>query len=400
MEKTRTQAAIKVMISWKSIAPKKDRILEIFETYKQDPRPNKVNLTIGLYMDECGRTKVFDAVRQAEKILAEQQLDKIYLPLRGPSSFLSTVTEYILGAKREDFIASYGCGGTGAIRLAAEVISASYNNSRIWIGYPTWENHTDIFQHTNFSIIAYPWLNKDYGIAFEEVLDKINKEGKEGDWFLLQACCHNPTGMDLRSEALQALFHLLLEKKMNPFFDIAYQGFSKSVEEDVAYVRKASAIFENIVLCYSFSKIMGIYNDRCGVLLMKTAPDYQERLRTQVEAMARLLFFTPPATGIQIVEHILNNVHLKALWLKELNEQRERLTTMRQTLVKLLGFDERVYHLIEANGLFALLDLLPEQINILRKQHGIYLLDNGRLNLAGLNSSNIDKVADALKQCL
>lgn len=379
----------------------KDPILGLVEQFNQDTRLDKVNLTVGVYYNEKGKPGVFEAVRTAEKNIVERGLDKTYLPIKGSPAYLTKIAQHLLGDVSEEVVASYGSGGTGSLRLAAEVIRMSNPHQRIWISTPTWEAHNTLFKHCNFEVLPYPWIDENNQFTFDAFLAELEEHSKPNDWVLLHGCCHNPTGLDPSFDQWMKLFKFMQERELKPLIDIAYHGFAENLEQDAAPVRAAVKMFNEIVICYSLSKAMGLYNDRCGAMMIKASATPKDILDSNIQRMGRLLFSNPPAFGVRIVEQIMNQDDLYQMWVKEVGVYRERLHSVRKGLsnqLKTLG--DRFSHIAKGRGLFALTGLNAAQIEELKATHGIYLVGNSRINIAGLNESNIDRVADAIKKVI
>ena len=364
-----------------------DPILSLVEEFKQDCRPEKINLTIGVYANEDGKPTVFEAVKIAEERIQREHNSKSYFPIKGPVHTLNLIAEHVLGAHTaNEVVVSYGSGGTGALRLAAEVINMSGLKQRIWICDPTWEAHNTLFNHCKFEVLNYSWIGAQNEILFEPFLSMLKKSSKPGDWIVLHACCHNPTGIDPTPAQWDTLLITLKQLQLNPLFDVAYHGFGVDLDTDIQPVRSAFQIFDEMIVCYSFSKMLGLYNERCGALIIKTSPTLKEILDSNVQRMARLLFSNPPAHGLKIIDLVMSDSQLYTLWLDELATYNQRLKNMRSLFSeKLAGQALPFDHIARGKGIFAMTGLSPEHVLELKTKHAIYLLKNGRINIAGLN---------------
>ncbi len=378
-----------------------DPILRYSTEFNHDNRSHKINLTVGMYYDEESRIPVFQAVQLAEKAILEAGHNKNYFPIDGPIEYRTQVSELILGKQDERVTVCYAPGGTGAVRLGAELIKKARPSSAVWISDPTWNVHCSIFQQCGFVINKYQYLESNGTLRFSQVMQCLS-QAKPGDCIVLHGCCHNPTGIDPTPSQWNALFELLKEKKVTPFFDMPYHGFANGLEEDMSHIRLAIEKFDDVMVAYSFSKTMGLYCDRVGALLVKTKNDSAANIiGSHLRFLARMMFSNPPAHGIRIVECVLKNKFLRKQWQEELDSCRKRLKFARKKMaLELSSANCNFAHLGSGNGMFSLTGLNSDEVLSLKKRFGIYLLQNGRINIAALNDRNIPIICNAILQVI
>jgi len=371
-----------------------DPILELALAYKEDPRSDKVDMTVGVYQDGHGRLPVMKCVELAQSNISK---DKSYMPVLGSKSFCTSFEKYLTGGNSDCVAASYTLGGTGAVRLIVDIINKSNSQSVIWCSDPTWSNHFGIFDAVDVKYNKYGYQYKSNIVDLEKIKTDLS-EAKEGDVVLLHGCCHNPTGVDLSQDQWKDLFEFMKDNKLIPFFDLAYDGFSTNHGEDRWSFNYAFEKFETVFLSYSFSKILGLYGERSGGLLIKT-PDSKSKalVESNVKKLVRSTYSNPPVSSVKVTNMILESDELQAIWHEELDVSRERIIRIRNTFQEqLTQYGSAIDGISGQRGLFSLLDLSIEQVQRLRNEYGVYLLDNGRANLAGLNSGNVDYVASAI----
>ncbi len=395
---------------WQNIdAAPADSILGLTEAFKNDPTPNKVNLGVGVYKDDDGLTPVLKSVKAAEKILLKQQKSKSYLPISGDPNYAANVQALLFGEKSEVISSGraatiHAPGGTGALRVGADLLKSFSPDAKIWISSPTWANHKGIFGAAGFSFEDYPYYNaQTMGLEFGKML-AVLKEVPEQDVVLLHACCHNPSGVDISDSQWEEIVAVAKEKGWTPFLDFAYQGFGSGVEEDRFVVQKFAEADVDFFIASSFSKNFGLYNERTGALTV-VSPTREEATVafSHMKTTVRVNYSNPPAHGGLVAATILTNPDLKQLWLDELAEMRNRIVEMRRALVdglKARGVDEDFSYINEQRGMFSFSGLSDDVVQWLRDKRGIYVVGGGRINLAGLTSKNIDYVCDAIAEAL
>ncbi len=383
-----------------------DAIFGLTEAFRQDRRPDKIHLGAGVYKDEDGRTPVLGCVKEAERRLLESEASKVYLPIDGAAEYAAAVQELLFGPQHEVIVSravtAHCPGGTGALRVAADLLKLVRPDARVWLSEPTWPNHPQILEAVGLEIETYPYFDAaTNGLDFEETVSAL-ESAEPGDAVLLHGCCHNPTGVDPTAEQWRRIAALLAERGAVAWLDFAYQGFAAGVDEDAAGLRALLGAGE-LIVCSSFSKNFGLYNERVGALTVVTASaDHGAAVRSQVKRLIRANYSNPPAHGSAIVTTVLGDDALRARWLDELAGMRERIRDMRRTFARELdargvalspsgnGF------LAEQRGMFSFSGLSREQVARLRDEHAIYMVGSGRLNVAGMTRSNMPRLCDAI----
>ncbi|CAH0155919.1 amino acid aminotransferase [Erwinia aphidicola] len=382
-----------------------DPILSLMETFKQDARPHKVNLSIGLYYNEQGVIPQMQAVAAAEEQLhAQPQAASLYLPMEGLPPYRSAIAPLLFGAEHPVLKAGriatiQTLGGSGALKVGADFLKFYFPNSQVWVSDPTWENHIAIFNGAGFTVNTYPWYDTaTNGVKFDALLEKLSTLPAQSI-VLLHPCCHNPTGADLTNAQWDEVTRVLKDRELIPFLDIAYQGFGGGMEEDAYAIRSIAAAGLPALVSNSFSKIFSLYGERVGGLSI-VCDDAEEAARVlgQLKATVRRNYSSPPNFGAQVVSCVLNNPELKASWLAEVEAMRLRIIEMRQVLVDALtqavpgkNFD----FLLKQRGMFSYTGLSAAQVDRLRNEFGVYLIASGRVCMAGLNRNNVHQVAEA-----
>jgi aspartate aminotransferase len=379
-----------------------DKILSLMAAFKEDARADKIDLGVGVYKDATGLTPVMRAVKAAERQLVETQDTKVYTGLAGDPAFAEALSTLVLGPVRPaDRLACVATpGGTGAIRQALELVQMAAPDARLWLSMPTWPNHPAIAKYLGVPVSEYRYFDADTGgVDFAAMMEDLSGAAA-GDVVMLHGCCHNPTGANLTLDQWDAVADLVIEKGLIPFVDIAYQGFGDGLEADAAGMRKLIAKVPEALIAASCSKNFGIYRERTG-LLMAIAPS-ADRLKVTQGAMStlnRLNFSFPPEHGARVVSMILTDEALRADWAAELEEVRTGMLGLREGLAKALrervGSD-RFGFLAAHRGMFSLLGASPEQVEAMRRDHGVYMVGDSRMNIAGLNARTVPLLADAI----
>ncbi|HDR2784198.1 aromatic amino acid transaminase [Enterobacter sichuanensis] len=382
-----------------------DPILSLMERFKEDPRSDKVNLSIGLYYNEDGIIPQLKAVAEAEaRLNAAPHGASLYLPMEGLNSYRNTIAPLLFGAdhavlaqKRVATIQTLG--GSGALKVGADFLKKYFPDSGVWVSDPTWENHVAIFEGAGFKVATYPWFDSETnGVRVEALLEKLNTL-PERSIVLLHPCCHNPTGADLTNAQWDAVIEVLKARNLIPFLDIAYQGFGAGMEEDAYAIRAVASAGLPALVSNSFSKIFSLYGERVGGLsVVCEDAEAAGRVLGQLKATVRRIYSSPPNFGAQVVATVLGDEQLKANWLAEVESMRKRILSMRQELVNVLkeavpghNFD----YLLKQRGMFSYTGLSAAQVDRLREEFGVYLIASGRMCVAGLNASNVHRVAQA-----
>lgn len=385
-------------------AAKLDPLLDLMRLYREDTRTQKIDLGVGVYRTATGETPVMRAVKAAEKRLLEAQASKSYLGPEGDRVYVDLLQALLFGAKHPALTASRiaGCqtpGGTGALRLGAEVLAAT-KVARIWVGTPTWPNHIPIFAAAGVKAETYPFFDvKTQSIQFDAMLDALRK-ADAGDAVLLHGCCHNPTGADLSPAQWREVNDVVLARKLLPFVDFAYHGLGDGLDVDIEPARILAAEAPEALFAFSCSKNFGIYRDRTGMLSVLAKNDVKAKNSLGVAMnAARASYSMPPDHGAAVVRTILEDAALKAEWLAELDTMRDRLAFVRKSLVE-AGRQKNIglAAIEQQKGMFSTLNLTPQQVDKLRVEHGIYMAGSGRINVAGFKDQDIPAFIDALAQ--
>lgn len=395
---------------WKNIeAAPADSILGLTEAFRNDTCSDKVNLGVGVYKDDAGKTPILQSVKAAEKILVETENSKSYLPISGDPSYTQGVQQLLFGEASEVItsgraVTAHAPGGTGALRVGGDLLKKFFPDAKIWISDPTWANHKGVFKTAGFELAEYSYYNSDTkAVDFEAMVASL-KSVPVGDIVLLHACCHNPSGVDLTDAQWKEVAAIGKEIGWVPFLDFAYQGFGEGVNEDRCAVVEFAASGVDFFVASSFSKNFGLYNERAGALTV-VSPTAAEAgvAMSHLKATIRVLYSNPPAHGGLVVSTILNTPELRKQWLEELAAMRDRIKNMRVSLVEGLtrrGVNEDFSYITQQRGMFSFSGLNDDIVDWLRKSKSIYVVGGGRINLAGLTSSNIDYVCDAIAEAL
>lgn len=384
-----------------------DPIFSLVSQFQDDPKPNKVNLTVGVYKNQMGETPVLSCVKEAEHHLLETESSKKYLGISGLESFNQLTARLLLGdsspvIQRETYTTIQTPGGTGALRIAAEYLDKLRPKNKLWIGLPSWSNHMNIFGQANVEIKHYDYLDKETRTKtdFESLVMALS-ESEEGDAFLFHTCCHNPSGFDLEIDEWEIVFGFVRERNLLPIFDCAYQGFREDLDSDVFPLRRMAELGGEFLICSSNSKNFGLYGERVGAItgVCQSTGD-AERLRSYLMSLIRAIYSNPPIHGASIVASILGDSTLRSNWQCELETVRQRIRQMRELLVArlsaTLGTDEFAF-LLNQHGMFSYTGLTPDETDRLRDEFGIYVLRSGRINVAGVTESNVQGICDAIQ---
>lgn len=386
-----------------------DPILTLVETFHADTRSQKVNLGIGLYYDEEGRIPLLGSVQKAEAARAAAPTPRPYLPMEGAANYRTSVQKLLFGAEhpavQQQRIATIQTiGGSGALKVGADFIKRYFPQSEAWISNPSWDNHRAIFEGAGIQVHDYPYYDAHSGgLLFDDMLATI-KQLPAQSVVLLHPCCHNPTGVDLSTAQWDALIPVLKDGNLLPFLDIAYQGFGQGLDEDAYAIRALSQAGISFFVSNSFSKNLSFYGERCGGLsIICQSKEEAERVLGQMKATVRRNYSSPPTHGGQITAAVMNDPALFTEWEAEVAEMRVRIKAMRQKLhdvlsARLPGRDFRYF--TTQQGMFSYTGLSPAQVDRLRDEFAVYLVRSGRMCVAGLNSRNVDYVAQAMASVL
>lgn len=374
-----------------------DALLGLIGLYRQDPRPAKLDLGVGVYRDDAGNTPILRAIKAAERLLVETQPTKAYLGAEGDVRFVELLAPIVFGRPLAWDPALTGVqtpGGTGALRLAAELVARGAGNPTLWIGTPTWPNHAPIFREAGLKVRSHPFFDAETGgVDFPAMMTAL-EEAAPGDVILLHGCCHNPTGAELDRAQWAAVSALIGRRDLVPLVDFAYQGLGRGLEEDAAATRAILASVPEAIVAYSCDKNFGLYRERVGALWIKAASGKAAAVvRDTILVLARSLWSMPPDHGAAAVRHILENAALAAFWRQELEDMRLRIVGLRTALARA---DPRLAPLAGQGGLFAMLPLSRDAVLALRRSHAIYMADSGRINIAGLRGETIGPFVAAI----
>jgi aspartate aminotransferase len=381
-----------------------DPILGLMEAYAQDPNPRKFDLGVGVYKDAHGLTPILASVKLAEQRLVDRQNTKTYIGGHGEPAFGRTINELVLGADssliaEQRVGATQTPGGTGALRLSADFIAQCLPGRGVWLSNPTWPIHETIFATAGVTVNHYPYVGSDNRLDVEAML-AVLKTAPIGDVVLLHACCHNPTGFDLTHEDWRRVLEVVRSRQLVPLIDFAYQGFGDGLEQDAWSTRLFAAQLPEVLITSSCSKNFGLYRDRTGALIVcaGTAEKLLD-IRSQLANIARNLWSTPPDHGAAVVATILGDPELKSLWSDEVEAMRLRIAQLRSGLLEALephGLRDRFAHIGVQRGMFSYTGLTPEQVRQLRDRHSVYMVGTGRANVAGIDATRLDLLAEAI----
>jgi len=386
-----------------------DPILGLMAAFRADTREQKIDLGVGVYQDDHGRTPVMTSVKEAEAKLMELELTKSYQGIAGDPDYNQRMLQLLFGADHS--ILSSGRvktiqapGGSGALRVGAEVIQRATPNAKLWVGVPTWPNHIPLLGSAGFEIEEYPYYDMVTHQIDSDAMMETLRQVPAGDMVLLHGCCHNPTGADLSNEQWDQIADLALERGFIPFIDTAYQGLGNGLNEDAYGMRMMAERLPELVIASSCSKNFGLYRERTGsITFIAENPQQVDIVASQAMSIARQIYSMPPAHGALLVSLILGDDQLRANWQAELEEVRLRIKSMRSLLTSGIqgnsaGID--FSHIEQQNGMFSFLGISSAQLERLREEFGIYIVSSTRVNLAGINSSNIGYISESLNTVL
>ena len=380
-----------------------DKIMQLMQMYKEDTRDGKIDLGVGVYKNAKGVTPVMRAVKAAEKELWETQDTKTYVALIGDMAYLDAMADLVLGsAVPRDHVAAAGTpGGTGACRQAFELVQMANPDARVYVSDPTWPNHLSILKHLGIETVPYRYFDSaTRAVNFDGMMDDLRSGLRAGDVVLLHGCCHNPTGANLNLTEWQKVVDLLNEKGAIPMIDIAYQGFGDGIDEDAAATRLVAASCPETLIAASCSKNFGVYRERTGLLMAVSADAAKKGLAQEnLTYLNRQNYSFPPDHGARVVTMILTDPKLRKMWEEELEETRLGMLRLREQLageLQRLSGSDRFGFLAQHRGMFSRLGTTPELVEKLRAEHGIYMVGDSRMNIAGLNEATIPLLAKAI----
>lgn len=382
-----------------------DPILGITAAFRRDTASDKVDLGVGVYKDDTGNTPVPVAVRAAEQAVLQAQTSKTYITPIGNPGFNTQMTGLVLGdvAKTRGVAAVQAPGGSGALRLGAEIIKAASPTAKLFVSDPTWANHIPLLGGTGLVVDKYPYYSvATHGVDFDALDAALNKL-PSGSVVVLHACCHNPTGADLSPTQWQRIADVLAQRGLLPFVDLAYLGLANDLQSDAAAVRLLAAKLPEMLVAVSCSKNFGLYRERVGALLLVTETPERATIATgQLGRLARTLWSMPPDHGGAVVDRVLSDAALRAQWAAELAAMAARINGLRGQFADALSKETQIdFSWIKAQrGMFSKLDASPAMVAALRDQHHIYLVPDGRMNIAGLHRDSVQRVAAAIAKVM
>jgi len=384
-----------------------DKILALIGLFRADPRPGKIDLGVGVYKDNHGNTPVMRAVREAEKRLLASQKTKTYVGLAGDLAFNAAMARLVFGPETDmaRIRTAQTPGGSGALRLVAGLLRRARPGATVWLSDPTWPNHAPILTDGGLNVRNYPYFDAERGtVRFESMMAALEADAASGDVVLLHGCCHNPTGANLDSAQWHEVADLLVRKGLLPFIDIAYQGFGDGLDADAEGLRIVARKVREMVVAASCSKNFAVYRDRVGAAMIMAADATQaDIVSSQVLAAARTLYSMPPDHGAAAVRIVLEDPALRADWEAELEAMRQRMLALRVGFADALrrhSNTDRFDFIASHRGMFSRLGLTEKQVERLREEHGVYMVGDSRINVAGLPEDRMDDLARAIVSVL
>jgi aspartate/tyrosine/aromatic aminotransferase len=382
-----------------------DGILRLIAEHQNDPRERKVDLGVGVYRDETGRTPVLETVKKAERRLVDGQTTKAYLGSGGDPQFNEAMQSLMFGSGAGDRLFSLQTpGGSGSLRVAAGLILRAKSDVSVWVSDPTWANHVPLLGGAGVNLEVYPYYDATRrSIRFADMLETLNAI-PSGDIVLLHGCCHNPTGMDLDPPQWREVAAVIESRRLLPFIDFAYQGFAEGLEEDAFPVRLLFDRVPEMIVSSSCSKNFGLYRERVGCLSLVSAnAAAAATVRSQVFNIVRTMYSMPPDHGAAVVALILNDPELRVEWLAELLAMRKRLRETRELLAASLrerAPEHDFSHIERGRGMFSFLGVSTDQVLRLKSEFGVYMVDSSRINVAGITRANADYLAESIAAVL
>jgi aromatic-amino-acid transaminase len=373
-----------------------DSLIALIGMVNADPRPDKIDVGVGVFRDGAGNTPILQVIKEAEKRLRETQVTKAYLGSAGDKRYAELLRPIVLGEHAADdrIVGLQTPGGCGALRLGFELLAAANPAAKVFIGGPTWPNHPPIVRAVGLQPVEYPYYERGQGaIRFEDMLEALSS-GAPGDIALLHGCCHNPTGADLNEEQWRQVAEMVVERGLVPLVDIAYQGFGRGLEEDAFGLRLMLSSCDEVIVAQSCDKNFSVYRDRVGSLWIKTASaEASATAMGHVYQIAREMWSMPPDHGAACVRIVLDDAELRERWLVELAGMRDRINAVRQ---RIAAADPRLAFIGRQYGMFSMLPLSKEQVLKLRSDDAIYMADSGRFNVVGMGDAQIDRFIAAV----
>ena len=377
-----------------------DSLLALIAMANADPRPDKIDVGVGVYRDGVGNTPILRAVKAAEKLLWEQQQSKSYVGGFGDRRYTELLRPIVLGRHAgDDRIAGlHTPGGCGALSLGFKLIATAHPGAKVLVGTPTWPNHIPVIEAAGLNIAEYGYYDRlQTRIRFDEMLGAFDS-ASAGDIVLLHGCCHNPTGADLDQAQWREVVDVVARRGLTPMVDIAYQGLGRGFAEDAAGLHLLLDACDEVVIAQSCDKNFGVYRDRVGSLFLKTArPDQTKRAMDHVVQIAREMWSMPPDHGAAAVRIVLDTPELRADWDAEVGEMRDRINRIRG---RIAAADPRLAYIGGQFGMFSMLPISREQVVKLREDHAIYMADSGRFNVIGMADAAVDRFIGAVVEAM
>jgi aromatic-amino-acid transaminase len=377
-----------------------DALIALIGLVNADPRPDKIDVGVGVFRDGAGNTPILKVMKEAEQRLLDTQVTKAYLGSAGDKRFAELLRPIVLGEHAADprIVGVQTPGGCGALRLGFELIATANPTARVFLGTPSWPNHAPIIRAAGLEIREYPYYERGQGvIRFEDMIAELNG-AEPGDVALLHGCCHNPTGADLSEEQWGQVTRVVADRGLTPLVDIAYQGFGRGLDEDAAGLRMILATCDEAIVAQSCDKNFSCYRDRVGCLFVKTpTPQASSTAMGHIFKIAREMWSMPPDHGAACAHIILEDPDLHARWLVELEGMRNRINAVRQ---RIAAADPRLGYIGRQFGMFSMLPLGPAQVLKLRADHAIYMAESGRFNVVGLSDAQVDRFTAAVIEAM
>lgn len=374
-----------------------DSLIALIALANGDPRPEKIDVGVGVYRDAAGNTPILKTVKTAERRLLEQQQTKSYIGSQGDSRFVELIKGLVFGesaASDDRIVGVQTPGGCGALRLGADLVAKANPDARILVGEPTWPNHAPLIGCAGVEMVFYPYYAKDSRtICFDRMMDALGG-AQAGDLVLLHGCCHNPTGADLDFDQWREVAEVIARRGLVPFVDLAYQGFGRGLEDDAAGARLVVEAAEQAILAQSCDKNFSCYRERTGSLFVKASSARGAGIAYgNLLSLARTMWSMPPDHGAAVARIILDDSELRPQWQAEVEAMGERIRCLRE---RLASFDDRLAYIRDQFGMFSMLPLTPAQVLELRQERGIYMANSGRFNVVGLSDESVERFAAAV----
>lgn len=383
-----------------------DAILGLIAEHRDDPRPDKIDLGVGVYRTASGETPVLATVKQAERVILDTQDTKAYLGTAGRADFNAVMQAMVFaGAVTDERLVTIQTpGGSGSLRVGAGILLRARPDTTVWVSEPTWSNHVPLLGDAGLQLKPYPYYDTTRHVIQTEAMLETLRAAPKGDVVLFHACCHNPSGLDPSQEDWRAIADVVVERELLPFIDVAYQGFAESLDDDAFAIRHMAKRVPEMIVSSSCSKNFGLYRDRVGtVSFLSVDAATAATVSSQANNYVRTIYSMPPDHGAAIVSLILQDDSLRAQWLAELDGMRDRLQSMRVLLNEALkekAPEHDFSHLVRANGMFCFLGITADQVDRLKKDFGVYMVGSSRINVAGITPDNVGHLADAIAAVL